>query len=160
VLARPDGTIVAGHHVWQAARQRGWTHVAAVRTDLPDDEVDAYLLADNGTADLGHYDEEQLARLLRQWETADALTGTGFTEQDARQLVAAMLWMPGDTPERAPRAGTPREQPLATGTAEAFNIVLTYDEETFDRVAAACDTLLRRDGGTTYAEAIRRTILA
>jgi len=41
ILALPDGTIVAGHHVVQAAAALGWTHVAVVRSDLTDAEVDA-----------------------------------------------------------------------------------------------------------------------
>lgn len=155
ILATPDGTIVAGHHVYKAATQRDWTHVAAVLTDLTDDQIDAYLLADNGTADRGWYDEAELAALLQQWSDYD---GTGFAAEDAQAIIRAMLWMPDDL-QAAPTAGSPREQPLARGEAEAFNMILTYDDETYERVAAGCERLMAKHNVTTYAEAVRSEIL-
>lgn len=155
ILANREGTIVAGHHVYRAALARGWTHIAVTRTDLTDEEIDAYLLADNGTADRSYYDERGLAELLAQW---DDYAGTGFSKAEAEHVISAMLWMP-DGLERAPTAGAPRDQPLATGEAAAFNIVLTYDDERYGRVAAACDRLLERHGGSTYADAIRGVIV-
>jgi len=154
VLALPDGTIVAGHHVWTAAKQRGWTHIAVVRSDLSEDAADAYLLADNGTADQGQYDERQLAELLNEW---DEYEGTGFGAADAKALIEAMLWMPDL--EQAARAPSPREQPLGEGTAQAFNIVLAFDEGTYHRVAQACDRLMEKHEVTTYAAAIAKEAL-
>jgi ParB-like chromosome segregation protein Spo0J len=156
ILALPDGTIVAGHHVWTAAKQRDWTHVAVIRSELTEAEVDAYLLADNGTADAGQYDERVLAELLSEWEDYE---GTGFGQDEAKALVASMLWMP-DAPERAPAAANPREQPLGEGTATAFNIVLTFDEATFGRVTVALDGLMEKHGVDTYAAAIAAEALA
>lgn len=149
VLALPDGTIVAGHHVWTAAKQRGWTHIAVVRSDLTEEDADAYLLADNGTADQGYYDERALAELLNEWEDYE---GTGFSQEDAQGIVKALLWMPDL--EQAERALSPKEQPLGQGQAEAFNIVLAFDEDTYYRVAGACDKLMDKHGVTTYAAAI------
>jgi len=155
VLALPDGTIVAGHHVVEAARAREWTHVAAIRSDLTDEEVEAYLLADNGTADAGYYDERQLAELLSEWEDYE---GTGFSQRDAQELVKAMLAEPELQP--APTGVPPGEQPMGQGTSEAFNIVLTFDEETYARVAATCDRLMDEDAGLrSYADAVRQAIL-
>lgn len=156
VLALPDGTIVAGHHVWTAAKQRGWTHIAVVRSDLTDEAVEGYLIADNGTADQGYYDERQLAELLSAW--GEDVDGTGFGQEEAQTLVASMLWMPPEL-EQAERAPSPREQPLGEGTAKAFNIVLAFDEATYQRVSRACDRLMDEYGVTTYAEAIKRKVL-
>lgn len=156
VLALPDGTIIAGHHVYQAAVAREWTHVAVIRSDLTDDEVEGYLLADNGTADRGYYDETQLATLLGQWEDT---AGTGFSTEEAQSIVRAMMWMPDEMPVAA-RGGSPAEQPLAQGTATAFNIVLTYEGEAYERVTAQLDRLV--DGqpdDRTYSDAVRRAIL-
>ena len=153
VLALPDGTIVAGHHVVEAARAREWTHVAVVRSDLTEEEVEAYLIADNGTADQGYYDERLLAALLAEWEDYE---GTGFSEKDARKLVDQMLAAP--ELEQAPTAAAPSEQPMGQGTSEAFNIVLTFDEATYRRVAAACDAVLG-DGPGSYADAVRSVVL-
>jgi ParB-like chromosome segregation protein Spo0J len=154
VLALPDGTIVAGHHVVEAARVREWTHVAVIRSDLTEEEVEAYLLADNGTADQGYYDERLLAALLAEWEDYE---GTGFSKADAEKLVQQMLAEPDLAP--APRAASPGEQPLAQGTAEAFNIVLTFDEATYRRVADACERVLGGGHGS-FADAVRSVVLA
>lgn len=156
VLALPDGTIVAGHHVWTAAKQRGWTHIAVIRSDLTAEAVEGYLIADNGTADKGYYDERQLAELLNEWEDYG---GTGFGEDEAKAVIAAMLWMPEDGPQQAPRAASPSEQPLGEGTAQSFNIVLSFDEDTYHRVAAACDRLMDEYEVGSYAEAIKRKVL-
>lgn len=155
ILALPDGTIVAGHHVWTAARQAGWSHVAVIRSDLTEGDVEAYLLADNGTADQGYYDERQLAELLNEWEDYE---GTGFGQDEARAIVQAMLWMP-DELEPAARAPSPREQPLGEGTAQAYNIVLAFDEETYHAVSRACDRLMDEHEVTTYAAAIAAKVL-
>lgn len=154
VLALPDGTIVAGHHVVEAARARQWTHVAVVRSDLTEEEVEAYLIADNGTADQGYYDERALAELLAEWEDYE---GTGFSDDDAKKLVEAMTADP--SLETAPRAASPGEQPLAQGTAEAFNIVLTFDEASYRRAAEVCDRLMDERELRSYADVVRSLIL-
>lgn len=87
VLALPDGTLVAGHHVWRAAREEGWTHIAVDHSDLTDREVDAYLLADNRLSELGTFDDELLAALLSE---QDSLLGTGYDDDYQRQLTAAL----------------------------------------------------------------------
>ena len=85
VLALPDGTLVAGHGTWRAAGAEGWQEIAAVRSDLTDQEVEAYLLADNRLSDLGLYDDEALAELLGSLPDLD---GTGNGAEDLEQLLA------------------------------------------------------------------------
>lgn len=89
ILARPDGTIIAGNHTWQAARELGWTHIAAVRQDMSEEEARAYLLADNRLSDLGTYDDDQLAELLREVQ-ADPIgfEGTGWDDGSLEALLA------------------------------------------------------------------------
>lgn len=66
----PDGggtrkVVYAGNHRLKAARNLGWTHVAAVNADdMSHDQIRAFSLADNRTADLGTYDEELLTSML------------------------------------------------------------------------------------------------
>lgn len=155
VLALPDGTMVAGHHVWRAAQTMGWTGIAVVKSDLTDEEIEAYLLADNGTADQGYYDERTLAELLNDMTR---LEGTGYGAEDAQAIIRAMLWMP-DEPEPAPREKPPKEQPYGTGESKLFHIVLAYSEQDYDTVTAKLDTLLERHGADTYGEALARELL-
>ena len=87
VLALPDGTVVAGHHVWIAAEAEGWTHVAVVHSDLAEREVEAYLLADNRLADLALYDDVALVDLLAEIDRAVGLAGTGYDPDELDALV-------------------------------------------------------------------------
>lgn len=154
ILALPDGTMVAGHHVWRAAQTMGWTEIAVVRSDLTDEEIEAYLLADNGTADQGYYDERTLAELLNDM---DNLEGTGFGAEDAQAIIRAMLWMPELDP--APREKPPAGQPYAEGTAKLFHIVLAYDQATYDRVSEKLDAAMSETGAGTYGEALAARLL-
>lgn len=91
ILALPDRTIVAGHHVWKAAQEEGWTHVAVDHSDLTDDEVEAYLLADNRLSDIGFYDDATLVDLLRPLSDQNALDGTGYSARDVGSLITELL---------------------------------------------------------------------
>lgn len=154
ILALPDGTIVAGHHVWRAAQTMTWTEIAVVRSDLSDEEIEAYLLADNGTGDQGYYDERTLAELLNEMEN---LEGTGFGQEDAQAIIRAMLWMPELDP--ADKGDPPADQPYAKGTAKLFHIVLAYDHDAYERVSGRLDELLTKHEVTTYGEALSAELL-
>jgi ParB-like chromosome segregation protein Spo0J len=157
ILALPDGTIVAGHHVWQAAKAEQWTHVAVVRSDLSEREVDAYLLADNRLADLGLYDDQALAELLEPLARDDLLDGIGYSGDD---LTALLAYLEPATLGSAPAGGTPATMPYATGEAELFRIVLTYDQETYERIVAALDAVAEAEGVDSYSEAVEVLALA
>lgn len=156
VLALPDGTLVAGHHVWRAARSEGWTHIAVVRSDLAAEEVDAYLLADNRLADLGLYDDAMLAELLAPFAEAGTLEGIGYSPADVEELLAFLdepaPVEPAD-PQR-PSATGPHERPYATGEAVLFRIVLVYDEATYQRVVERLDAIMDAHGLDSHSAAV------
>lgn len=92
VVARRDGTVIAGNHMLAAAVELGWTELAAVYVDDDDAVATAYGLADNRTADLGTYDDETLAELLAELRDADAelLAATAWTDDDLETLLAGL----------------------------------------------------------------------
>jgi len=65
-----DGTIVAGNGTVEAAKQLGWTEIVAARIPWrwTPDEIKAYALADNRTAELAEWDETELAQQLMELE--------------------------------------------------------------------------------------------
>lgn len=79
-----DGTrTVSGHHIRRAAASLGWTHVAVIDHSFADEaEQLAFNVADNRTADLGTYDQQLLLAQLETLLEADALYGTGFSNED------------------------------------------------------------------------------
>lgn len=72
VLAEQDGTIIAGHGRWAAAKSLGLSHVPVIRFEhLSPDELRAYRLADNRLAELSGWDEEILAIELQHLSTVE-----------------------------------------------------------------------------------------
>lgn len=151
LLALPDGTLVAGHHVWQAAIAEGWTHVAVVRSDLSEREVDAYLLADNRLADLGLYDDAELAALLAPLQDDGLLDGIGYSSADVDELLA--LLAPPDL-LTAPAGLQPAEMPYATGEAEVYRIILSYDREAYEAIIAALEKVIAEHELDSYSAAV------
>lgn len=86
-----DGTIVAGHGTVKGATELGWTHIAALRSDLSDDEIERYLLADNRASDRGDYDDAMLARILTDLRNRGRLEGTGYTAEDLDEMIQRSL---------------------------------------------------------------------
>lgn len=73
IVATSDGTVIAGNHQLEAARQLGWDEIAVVFVDDDLDTARAYALADNRVGDLGSYDQALLADLIG---AVPDLTGT------------------------------------------------------------------------------------
>ncbi len=88
IVVGPDGAVVAGSGQLEAALRLGWTHLAAVRTDLEGPERTAYALADNRTAELAEWDTEVLASLVAELQAQDAevLAAVGFGDDLAAIL--------------------------------------------------------------------------
>ena len=90
IVVDADGVIVAGHTRFRAAQRLGLATVPVhVATDLSPDEVRAYRLADNKTAELASWDDALLSIEL------DALRGAGidwtllgFDEEELAKLLA------------------------------------------------------------------------
>lgn len=104
IVQDSTGYIVAGNHTWLAARSLGWTHIAAVRLDLTDDQAMRVLLRDNRASDLAAYDDHALAELLQDMEKTGTLTGTGYTEEDLAELLESLTQDadPGDDDDPEP----------------------------------------------------------
>lgn len=81
--------IIAGNHTYLAARELGWTHIAAVKNEFrSDQDARAYLLADNRLPELGSYDDPQLISILGELEATGRWEGTGFNADDLDDLRA------------------------------------------------------------------------
>lgn len=72
LIAERDGTIIAGHGRWQAAKQLGLTHCPVVRVEhLTPDAARAYRLADNRIAELSEWDRDTLEIELQHLSSVD-----------------------------------------------------------------------------------------
>lgn len=85
IVVDSSGTIRAGHGTVEAARELGWTHVAAVRSDASDEDLRAFALRDNRTAELSGWNIETLMAELDAVNVQDA-----WDEKEIEELAAAI----------------------------------------------------------------------
>jgi hypothetical protein len=92
IVATTDGTVVAGNHTLAAAQQLGWPEIAVVWVTDDNTMAEAYALADNRTAELGHYDPVALARLIRSVQEADSslMEAISYDAADLDDLIATL----------------------------------------------------------------------
>lgn len=95
VVCRPDGTLLAGHGVVQAAIDLGWEQIAVHVFTGSEAKARRLMVADNELSRGAVNDDRELASLLRQVQRDFGdLRGTGF---DASDL--ADLWAGFEVPE-------------------------------------------------------------
>lgn len=89
IVAKRDGTVVAGNHTLQAAQQLGWSEIAVVWVDDDDTTAKAFALADNRTAELGGYDDAALEAMVRDVLEFDAelLADIGWAGEELEALL-------------------------------------------------------------------------
>ncbi|MEI7780303.1 MAG: ParB N-terminal domain-containing protein [Planctomycetota bacterium] len=93
IVGRPDGTILAGHHLVQAAKRVGIKTVRVDIIDVDDTTARKIMLADNRLADLGL--GPNLDLLLKNLEElGNDIAGTGFDEDYIRMLEEAVSGPP------------------------------------------------------------------
>jgi hypothetical protein len=89
IQVETDGTIIAGHGRWLAAKHLGWTQVnVIIRSDLSKEQAMALRIADNQTVSTD-YDTELLKAELLLLKDADIdLDGLGFDDGELEKLTA------------------------------------------------------------------------
>lgn len=83
-----DGKLVVriGNGMVEAARKLGWTQIAAIVVEEPDDQAIRRAVSDNRTAELEEWDDPVLAGILRELSDAES---TGFTASEIENLFAS-----------------------------------------------------------------------
>jgi len=113
IVCAADLTVRDGNGQLRAAAERlGWTHVAAVPSDLEGAELSAYSLAVNRTAQHGEWDFEALAGLLKGLADEGApIDDLGWADYELEPLLLAE-WRPPE-PGDLPGSGTPHSVAMA-----------------------------------------------
>ena len=99
VVQESTNQIIAGNHLWKAAKELGWTEIDIVKIDVDNERAKKIVAADNRLADLGAYDEKLLLDLLGEID----LSGTGYVPADVDDLLAMLeekqttSWKVGET---------------------------------------------------------------
>lgn len=100
-------TILAGNHTAEAALQLGWKKIRVWFVDVDDDAARRINLADNRWPERSHREAPALAALLEAAQANGGLEGTGYSEDDATSMIAAL----GADGDGGAGAGPPGEFP-------------------------------------------------
>jgi hypothetical protein len=163
VVRKDTNEVLAGNHTLLAARELGWTHLAATYVDVDDEQAARIVLVDNRAADLGTYDDADLLAILKELEASEAgLGGTGFADDDLDDLVA--LLSESDPPVSAGSDSSEKENAWESTDlkeyAERYEeqgrrlIVLDYDRAAYARVTACMDQLRAQYGEESNSAAV------
>jgi hypothetical protein len=88
VVIQPDGTILAGHGLVEAAKAEGWAEISCHVYDGPNPR--AFLVADNRSAQLAEPDIESLLTIIREEDQAGMLAATAYDEAAMMALLASV----------------------------------------------------------------------
>lgn len=86
VVARKDGTVIAGNGTLATARSLGWTHLAVSTWSGSEAMARRYAVADNRTAELATWDAKALSKAIEGLED-DQVAPTGWTATDLREYL-------------------------------------------------------------------------
>ncbi len=92
ILIDHHNTILAGHHVWRAAKKLGWNKINATILDCDEQTALAINLADNRIPELGLGPDLQL--LMEALTQLEDQTGTGFDPEYIAMLEDAVIGPP------------------------------------------------------------------
>ncbi|WP_039828120.1 ParB N-terminal domain-containing protein [Nocardia testacea] len=116
VVQRSTSYILAGNHTMQAAASLGWKEIDVHHVDVDDETARRIVLADNRTADKGHYDIAALTELLQDLPD---LEGTGYTDADLEALL--------DSIDTEPDLPGEEEKPGLGEAVISYNLI--FDDE-------------------------------
>lgn len=97
-----DGVIIAGHTRYKAAKELGMTEIPAViADDLTDEQIRAFRIADNKTAEFAAWDFDKLHEELEKIEGID-MELFGIDEQYDMEQLDSLFTDAGDRAEKEP----------------------------------------------------------
>ena len=114
LVIQPDGTVLAGHGLLEAAKAEGWVQIACHVYDGPYPE--AFLVMDNRSAQMAEPDPQALSDLLKSLQDVGQLEMAGYDPEELGKLLAELQAAnPTPVPEEGeipePQEGPTRVQP-------------------------------------------------
>jgi hypothetical protein len=124
IVISSDRIAIAGNGTLRAAVELGWKTIDAVETKLTGEDAAAFAIADNRTAELAQWDDEQLAVQLGAMED-ELLDSAGFTQDEMIAAIAAFDGSPDEIVINDNSDYTMREH------AAVKQIILTFTSEQY-----------------------------
>ena len=99
VVAKSGFVTKAGHGTIEAAKDLGWTHLAAVRSEDSEDQLRQFAIRDNRAHEFGEWDGKALEAELKELEAIGSAEDLGFSESEIAALIVEEPEPPDDFPE-------------------------------------------------------------
>jgi hypothetical protein len=120
IVINSENMIVAGNSTVSSARELGWQQISAVVTDLTEDALRAYSIADNKTCELSDWDYVTLVEILEELRDDDVdIEVTGFSVDDIETYKGVDDW------ESVPK------DPLSTDSLTSKKILIEGNTKMF-----------------------------
>ena len=93
IVINSENMIVAGNSTVSSARELGWQEISAVVTDLSEEALRAYSIADNKTSELSEWDYVTLVEILEELRDEDVdIDVTGISIDDIETYKGVDDW--------------------------------------------------------------------
>lgn len=106
-IVHKEGVVMKGNGTLQAALNLGWTHIAAIETDLSGKPLKDYKLTDNKSSDLSYFERDALGsefeERIASGETINDFEAIGFDEKEVKFYMQNESQDEEPPKERAPR---------------------------------------------------------
>ena len=157
IVIDQEGKVVAGNGTLAAAQELGWQTIQAVVTDLEGAKQTAYAIADNRTAELAAWNDEQLAKSLVSLQNDQSIDEaiSGFRTDEIERMVGAFDIDTTALPELADGEKKPFQQiafRLHDSQAEAVHEAL---RRAADEGMATSDVNTNKNGNAIAAICMR-----
>ena len=139
IVVSTEGVVIAGNGTLAAAVELGWKDIDVVETKLKGQEAVAFAIADNRTAELADWDDEQLAVQLGALED-DLLESAGYTQDELLAILADFDGSPDEVVINEDSDYQMREH------AAIKQIILTFTAEQYVPVVEALVELRNKHG--------------
>ena len=91
IVINKEGKVIAGNGTLKAAQAIGWETIQVVETELPDLQQKAFAVADNRTAEIATWNDEALARTIKELAKMDHFLPLqiGFDEEEINKILSS-----------------------------------------------------------------------
>jgi hypothetical protein len=163
VVQKSTKQILAGNHLWKAAKELGWTEINIVEIDVDNAQAKKIVAVDNRSADMGTYDESLLLELLSDID----LVGTGYEPHDIDDLLALIeeqstpAWQVSNSPGHQENV---QIRPTMTERADRYSertirlLMCEYPNQQYIWVIEALTELRKEFNSDSNADAILQVI--
>ena len=148
IVVDSNAIVRAGNGRLKAVRHLGWTHIAAVPSDITDpDQLNMFGITDNRTGELSSWEPEQLSKTLKELSEKFSLADTGLWKDHELGPMLDVGWTP---PESKQQEDAGKSENAAPGPDMGSPVMLTVDQRlTVDR---AIEKVREMEDGAAMSE--------